>query len=57
MTPLIITIKENLQLKNAPPEIIAALIEKLEFVKSIFNFMVLMCNLMYIMNTHLIDYT
>ncbi|MDX1708693.1 MAG: DEAD/DEAH box helicase, partial [Desulfobacterales bacterium] len=32
MAPLIITVKENLQLKDAPPEIIAALIEKLEFV-------------------------
>ena len=30
MAPLVITIKENLQLQNLPPEIMAALIEKLE---------------------------
>ena len=32
MTPLIITIKENLRLKNVPPQLMARLAEKLEFV-------------------------
>ena len=32
MAPLIITIKENLQLQNVPPEIMATLVEKLEFI-------------------------
>ena len=31
MAPLIITIKENLRLKNVPPEIMETLVEKLEF--------------------------
>ena len=32
MSPLTITIKENLQLKDVPPELLSALIEKLQFV-------------------------
>jgi superfamily II DNA or RNA helicase len=32
MTPLIITIKENLRLKNVPPRLMSHLVEKLEFV-------------------------
>jgi superfamily II DNA or RNA helicase len=32
MASLIITIKENLQLQNVPPEIMATLVEKLEFI-------------------------
>jgi len=32
MTSLTITIKENLQLQNVPPEIMAILVEKLEFI-------------------------
>ena len=32
MTPLIITIKENLQLQNVPPEIMGTLVKKLEFL-------------------------
>ena len=32
MTPLTITIKENLRLKNVPPQLMAHLLEKLEFV-------------------------
>ncbi len=32
MSPLTITIKENLQLKNVPPELMELLVEKLQFL-------------------------